>query len=101
MPNIKAAKKALRHNRRRRAVNDKWRRAYKVTVKTVHDALRRGDAAAALAAYPAAQRALDRTGRRNILHPRTVARQKSRLQKAIAKLQIVTAAAGPRNGGKN
>jgi len=86
MPNLKAARKALRHSQRRRSINDRWRHSYKAAVKTVRDAIKKGDAAAAAAALPAAQRALDRTARRNILHPRTVARQKSRLQQALAKI---------------
>ena len=86
MPNLKAAKKALRHSQRRRAINDKWRQSYKSTVKAVRDALRQNDVKTAIAAFPAAQRALDRSARRNILHPKKAARQKSRLQHAIAKL---------------
>lgn len=86
MPNLKAARKALRHSQRRRVVNDRWRRVYKEAVKVVRDAIAQGDAAKALAAYPAAQRALDRTARRNILHPTTAARQKSRLRKAIQRV---------------
>lgn len=86
MPNLKAARKAHRHNQRQRATNDTWRRATKEAVKAVRDAVRRGDASAATTAWPAAQRALDRVARRNILHPRTAARQKSRLQLAIQKI---------------
>jgi ribosomal protein S20 len=41
---------------------------------------------AARAALPSAQRALDRTARRNIIHPRTAARYKARLAHAITKI---------------
>lgn len=88
MPNLKAAKKALRHSRRRRALNDTWRRSYKSAVKVVRDAIRRGDVESAIKAFPAAERALDRTARHNILHPRNAARQKSRLQQAIKKISV-------------
>lgn len=86
MPNLKAAKKALRHNQRQRAINDNWRRSTKEVVKAVRDAIKLGDAKAAIDGWPAAQQALDQVARRNILHPRTVARQKSRLQHAIQKI---------------
>lgn len=86
MPNLDAAKKAFRHSQRRRALNERWRRSYKATVKAVRDALRQGDVQAAVAAFPAAERALDRTARHNVLHPKTAARQKSRLQAAIKKM---------------
>lgn len=86
MPNLKAAKKALRHSQRRRAINDKWRRRAREAVKTVRDAITKGDAASAAAAWPTVQRLLDRATRRHVLHPRQAARQKSRLQSAIQKI---------------
>lgn len=86
MPQTKAAEKALRVSDRRRAVNDRWRRAVREALLGVRDAIAAGKKEPAQAAYILAQKTLDRAARRNIIHRNKTARKKSRLQKAIAKL---------------
>jgi small subunit ribosomal protein S20 len=84
MPQLQAAKKALRASARRRAVNDRWRVRFRASIRAVTDALQSKDTTKALEAFHKAQSLLDRAARRNVIHPNTAARKKSRLQKAIA-----------------
>jgi small subunit ribosomal protein S20 len=87
MPQTKSAEKALRSNVRRRALNDSWRRAVRVSIRAVRDAVAKKDKTSALAVFPKAQQALDRAARRHVIHANAAARTKSRLQKAITTLQ--------------
>lgn len=87
MPQLQAAKKDLRKNQRRRAINDRWRSAIHKSIRAVQDAITEKDQKAAAAAMPKAQAVLDRASRRNIIHPNKAARKKSRLLKAIAKIK--------------
>jgi small subunit ribosomal protein S20 len=86
MPQLQAAKKALRVSQRRRAINDRWRRKMRATLRTVRTAINQGKKQAAQQAFDNAASVLDRTARRNIIHPNRAARKKSRLQKAIANM---------------
>lgn len=86
MPQIEAARKALRVSARNQAINDRWRRKVKKALLAVRDAIRDKNKETAATAYKAAQVALDRAARRNIIPPNKAARKKSRLQKAIAGL---------------
>ena len=72
MPRTRSAKKAMRQTKARTAVNRAQRSALRSAVKK------------AKAAILEAERLLDRAGRKNIVHPNTAARTKSRLRK-IAK----------------
>lgn len=86
MPQLQAAKKDLRKNQRRRTQNDRWRSAIRTATHAVRDAITAHDKSAAETAYPAAQKAIDRAVRRNVLHTNKAARKKSRLLKAISKI---------------
>lgn len=86
MPQIAAAKKALRQNKRRRVVNDRWRVKVRLRLRALQAAITANDPAAARAAIVKTQSVLDRAARRNIINPNKVARQKSRLAKSVAKL---------------
>lgn len=86
MPQTNAAKKALRVSARKRAANDAWRRKVKNALLAVRDALNEKNKPAADTAWQAAQKALDRAARRNIIPANKAARKKSRLKQAIAKL---------------
>jgi small subunit ribosomal protein S20 len=86
MPQIKAAKKDLRKNQRRRAVNDRWRKKVRAALSTVRDALGSSNAGGAAEAVRQAQSTLDRAARRHILHPRKAARTKQRLSRQLQKL---------------
>jgi len=86
MPQIKAAKKDLRKNQRRRTGNDRWRQKVRTALHAVRDALTAGDKSAAAAAYLKAQSTLDRAARRHILDQHKAARVKTRLSREVLKL---------------
>jgi small subunit ribosomal protein S20 len=84
MPQIEAAKKALRQNQRRRVINDKWRDKVRASIRSVKAAVLANDTDAATAALVVAQSNLDRASRRNILHPNTASRKKAFLARTVA-----------------
>ncbi|MFQ5840014.1 MAG: 30S ribosomal protein S20 [Candidatus Methylomirabilales bacterium] len=79
MANIKSAAKRLRQSLRRAARNQAAKTRVRRVIKEVRTLLARGNAAAAAPALQAAVSVLDKTASKGILHPRTVARYKSRL----------------------
>lgn len=80
MPRIKSAKKRLRQARSATLRNRTQRSQLRSAVKKVRAAT---TAEEATQAYRAAERLLDRSARKSLLHPNAAARQKSRLAKAI------------------
>ncbi|HET6439909.1 MAG TPA: 30S ribosomal protein S20 [Anaeromyxobacter sp.] len=84
MANTVSAEKRNRQALKRRARNVKVRAGVKGAVKKVREALARGDAAAAKAALPAAERALGMASSKGVLHRNAAARRISRLAKAVA-----------------
>lgn len=82
MPQLHAGEKALRKNKRQRAVNDMWRKKLRMSLKAVRVALASKDTKAIAAEITKAESLLDRAARRNIIHPNKAARKKSRLRKA-------------------
>ena len=78
MANIRSAKKRMRQSRRHTAENRVQRSALRTAVRKVRSATTAAEAGAALRA---AERLLDRAARKRLVHPNTVARQKSRLHK--------------------
>ncbi|HLB36369.1 MAG TPA: 30S ribosomal protein S20 [Gemmatimonadales bacterium] len=78
MANIRSAKKRMRQSRRHAAENRVQRSALRTAVRKVRSATTAAEAGAALRA---AERLLDRAARKRLVHPNTVARQKSRLHK--------------------
>jgi len=76
--NIRSAKKRMRQSRRHAAENRVQRSALRTAVRKVRSATTAAEAGAALRA---AERLLDRAARKRLVHPNTVARQKSRLHK--------------------
>ena len=80
MPRTRSAKKAMRQTKARTAVNRAQRSALRSAVKKAKAAT--GTPEERKAAILEAERLLDRAGRKNIVHPNTAARTKSRLQKA-------------------
>ena len=85
MPNLSAAKKALRVSERKNRVNQKIKKAYRAAVKSVKEAVAAGDIKSAEKLLPEAQSALDSASKKGTLHKNTVARYKSRLVAAIKK----------------
>ena len=77
MPRTRSAKKHMRQTKARTAVNRAQRSALRSAVKKARAATGEARKAALLEA----ERLLDRAGRKNLIHPNTAARTKSRLQK--------------------
>jgi small subunit ribosomal protein S20 len=86
MANTKSAKKATRKIKRRTEVNKGRRSRMRTFVRSVEDAIKSGDKAAAAAALRAAEPALVRAAQKGVVHKRTASRKVSRLTRRVAKL---------------
>ncbi len=84
MANTASAEKRNRQAQKRRARNVQVRTGVKSAVKKVREALARGDAAAAKAALPAAEKALSTAISKGVVHRNAAARRIARLAKAVA-----------------
>jgi small subunit ribosomal protein S20 len=80
VPRTRSAKKHQRQTKARTAVNRAQRSALRSAVKKVRTA---GTAEERQAAFQAAQKLLDRGGRKNVVHRNTAARTKSRLARLL------------------
>jgi small subunit ribosomal protein S20 len=86
MANTTSAKKATRKIARRTLINKSRRTQMRGAVRTVEDAIKRGDRDAALKAMVNAEPELMRAAQRNIVHKNSASRKVSRLNHQIAKL---------------
>ncbi len=86
MAHHKSAKKRIRRNTRKAAVNKARVSRVRTFVKRVELAIESGDQAQAQAAFGAAQPELQRSAGHGILHRNTVARKLSRLNARIKAL---------------
>jgi small subunit ribosomal protein S20 len=86
MANTTSAKKATRKIARRTAINKSRRTQMRGAVRSVEDAIKRGDRAAAVAAMKKAEPDLMKAAQRNIVHKNSASRKVSRLTHQIAKL---------------
>ena len=86
MANTPQAKKRIRRNERRAAINGSRMSRIRTLVKKVESALQAGDKTAAQEALTVAQPELARGVARGVLHKNTAARKFSRLTKAVAAL---------------
>lgn len=86
MANTKSAKKAARQAVRRTEVNKSRRTRMRTTVRTVEEAIAKGDQAAAVAAMRLAEPELVRAAQNGIVHKNTAARKVSRLVRRIRTL---------------
>ncbi len=86
MANTPQAKKRIRRNERRAAINGSRMSRIRTLVKKVETALEAGDKTAAQAALIVAQPELARGVARGVLHKNTASRKFSRLTKAVAAL---------------
>ncbi|HTC97165.1 MAG TPA: 30S ribosomal protein S20 [Bradyrhizobium sp.] len=86
MANTTSAKKATRKIARRTVVNKSRRTEMRGAVRTVEEAIKRGDREAALKAMTRAEPELMRAAQRNIIHKNQASRKVSRLSHSIAKL---------------
>ncbi len=86
MANTKSAKKATRKIARRTTINKARRSRMRTSLRTVEDAIAKGDKTAAQAALVAAEPSLMRAARKGIIHKKSASRKVSRLTHRIAKL---------------
>lgn len=82
MPIIKSAKKRVRTAEKAAIRNSKTKRSLKSAVKAFHKAITGGDKKVTVEAHGKAQSALDKAGKKNVMHKNKVARKKSQLAKA-------------------
>ena len=83
----KNAKRGIRVSERKRVVNDKLRRTLKNAVKTVRKDLLAKDKKAIKPDLSLAFKALDKAAKRGTIKKGNADRKKSRLAKAVAKLE--------------
>jgi small subunit ribosomal protein S20 len=86
MANTTSAKKATRKIARRTIVNKSRRTQMRNSIRSVEEAIERGDREAALKAMARAEPELMRAAQRNIVHKNNASRKVSRLSHQIAKL---------------
>jgi small subunit ribosomal protein S20 len=86
MANTTSAKKATRKIARRTVINKSRRTAMRSAVRSVEEAIKRGDRAAATKAMTQAEPELMRAAQSNIIHKNNASRKVSRLTHQIAKL---------------
>ena len=86
MANTTSARKATRKIGRRTAVNKARRTGMRGSVRSVEEAIKKGDRAAAVAALKKAEPQLMRAAQQNVIHKNAASRKVSRLTHAIAKL---------------
>lgn len=83
MPNTASAKKRLRQNEKLRLHNRAQRSQLRGQLRRVRDAVKAGDADAAMTEMRLAQKKIDQAAAKNLLHDNTAARTKSRLNKMV------------------
>jgi ribosomal protein S20 len=86
MANTTSAKKATRKIARRTVINKSRRTQMRGAVRTVEEAIKSGDRAAAMTAMARAEPELMQAAQRNIIHKNNASRKVSRLTHQIAKL---------------
>lgn len=82
MPIIQSAKKRVRTAEKAAVRNSKTKRSLKSAVKAFSKALTGGDKKAVATSHSKAQSALDKAGKKNVMHKNKVARKKSQLARA-------------------
>ena len=86
MANTTSARKATRKIARRTVVNKARRTGMRGSVRSVEEAIKKGDHTAAIAAMKKAEPQLMRAAQQNVIHKNAASRKVSRLTHAIAKL---------------
>ena len=87
MPNTESAKKRVRQNVKRNALNNWRKRQVKDQVKAFLTAVHDRDVKGAEAAFSKTVAVLDKVASTSTLHKNTVSRRKSRLHKRLKALQ--------------
>lgn len=85
MPNIKSAKKRVRQTLKRTLRNRVRRERLRKALKTFRKTLEAGDTVQTADALKKVSKAVDKAGKKGILHKNAVNRKKSRLAKAAAR----------------
>jgi small subunit ribosomal protein S20 len=88
-----SAKKRVRQNARKRALNRSRRSQVKTQIKHLETALTKGDAAAAQEQFRLVAQKLDKVAATSAMHKKTAARKKSRLARRVNALKGKQAAA--------
>ena len=87
MANTQSAKKQIRNSYRKWLRNRYVKGQMRGAVRMVRQAIETGDYSEATNMMPQAASQLDKAARKNIIHPNTAARLKSRLMRQINALQ--------------
>ena len=87
MANTQSAKKQIRNSYRKWLRNRYVKGQMRGAVRMVRQAIETGDYSEAANLMPQAASQLDKAARKNIIHPNTAARLKSRLMRQINALQ--------------
>lgn len=86
MPIIKQAKKRVKQAAKRQKRNYNVRTGLRKAIRSINDALKTGDKAAAEKLIPATYKMIDTATKKNILHKNTASRRKATVAKAVAEL---------------
>ena len=84
MANIKSQIKRIKTNEKARLRNKAVKSQLKTSVRSVREATKAGDKAAAATALEAASRRLDKAASKGVIHKNQAANRKSALAKAVA-----------------
>lgn len=87
MANIKSAKKAIRSSSRKSDFNEKVRKSYKKARKDLLAAIKNKDKEKANKMMPNVMKTIDKAAQKKVIHKNTAARYKSRLAKAMNKIE--------------
>ena len=87
MANSKSAEKRNRQSQARRARNREARGELRTAIKKLRATVASGDAGAAATLLPGTLKVIDVSARKSVIHPKTAARHKSRLSRAVATAQ--------------
>lgn len=85
MPITKAAKKALRQNKRRKKINLRRKKRLKTTLKKFQELIEENKAKEAKEFLPEVYKVLDKSAKTGIIKKNTASRKKSRLTKLLEK----------------
>ncbi len=92
MANHVSALKRVRQTKRKTAVNRGNKSRIRGSLRSLREAILKGDATAAAAQFRATMSALDKSVQKGILHKNTASRYKSRLNARVKALSAPTAA---------
>jgi small subunit ribosomal protein S20 len=93
MAHSHSAKKRIRQNEKRRALN-RWRlKTMRTSIREFHDVLAHGSVEQAAEAFKKCQEVIDRTAQKGVIHKNQAARRKSRLNAKLKSRRLAPTAA--------